>query len=119
MMKLRGLTRNQTELLTLVKAGGPDGHLDFDQLLDELSWTPTKEAAQFTIRALIKKGVLEKLPELEFRRSRNRICYRLTAEGFRVFDPRSVLSLEVGSSGSGSSEEYESIHSGSSSELSV
>lgn len=88
---MRGLTKNQLELLTHVKKGGADGLLDFDQLLDLLSWTPTKAAAQFTIRALIAKGLLEKLPTLELRRSRKRICYQLTEEGKKVFDPRPAL----------------------------
>ncbi len=88
---MKGLTKNQTELLLAVRAGGPDGDLDFDQLLDQLSWAPSKESAQFTIRALVAKGVLQKLPELQFRRSRKRICYRVTPEGLLALDPRAPL----------------------------
>jgi len=88
---MRGLTKNQVELLLIVRKQGPDGPIDFDQLLDQLSWTPSKESAQFTIRALIGKGVLEKLTELQFRRSRKRICYQLTDEGHRFLDPRAPL----------------------------
>lgn len=92
---MRGLTKNQVELLMLVRAGGPDGDLDFDQLLEQLSWEPSKESAQFTIRALVKRGLLSKLSELQFRRSRKRICYRLTPEGLQALDPRSPLPPEA------------------------
>lgn len=96
--EMRGVTPNQLELLSHVKAGGPDGPIDFDQLLDLLSWSPSKAAAQFTIRALIGKGLLAKLPSLELRRSRKRICYQLTREGKLVFDPRPALPDEADSS---------------------
>lgn len=88
---MRGLTKNQIELLQHVQAGGPDGTLDFDQLLDLLSWTPSKEATQFTIRACIKKGLMEKAGELQLRRGRRRMTYQLTEEGRRALDPRPAL----------------------------
>lgn len=107
---MKGITKNQAEVLTYLKKGGPDGNLDFDQLLEQLSWEPTKAAAQFTIRALIGKGLIEKLPSLELRRSRQRICYQLTAEGKSVLDPRPP-SLSVGiSSIPGVSEDLKSVN---------
>ena len=86
---MKGVTRNQVEILTYVKQGGPDGSIDFDQLLDLLSWMPTKESAQFTIRSLVRKGYLLKEPELVPRRGRKRVCYRLSREGSLLLDPRS------------------------------
>lgn len=91
---MRGVTPYQLEILTHVRGASEDESLDFDQLLERLSWRPSKESAQFTIRATITKGLLEKKPDLELRRGRKRVCYRLTAEGVRVFDPRPVLEPE-------------------------
>lgn len=88
---MKGLTKRQFELLQHVKEGGKDGLLDFDQLLDLLSWAPSKESAQFTIRALIGKGLLLKAGDLQLRRGRKRVCYELTEEGRKALDPRGSL----------------------------
>lgn len=49
------LTPKQVEILLLVFKKNTDGtHLDLDQLLNELSYKPTKQALQFSIRSLIK-----------------------------------------------------------------
>lgn len=85
---MRGMTANQLEILQHVGAGGPDGPLDFDQLLERLTWKPSKESAQFPIRALVKRGLLLK-GELEYRRGRRRVMYHLTEEGRLTLDPRS------------------------------
>jgi hypothetical protein len=86
---MRGLTAYQVEVLRLALAGNPagEGHIDFDQLLDRLSWQPSKQSAQFTIRACIAKKVLEKT-ETVMRRGRHRICYRITPAGMLALDPR-------------------------------
>lgn len=85
---MRGLTRRQFELLQHLKKGGPDGLLDLDQLLDLLSWIPSKESVQFTIRAMVRKGLIVKEEQLRLRRGRHRVCYRLTQAGEKVLDPR-------------------------------
>jgi len=94
-MKLKGITTYQLELLRhLANGEGDSGRLtDFDQLLCHLSWTPTKESAQFTIRAVIKKGFVEKAA-LESRRGRNRVCYKITEKGRLVLDPRESVSSD-------------------------
>ncbi|CAM3317916.1 hypothetical protein [Polaromonas hydrogenivorans] len=56
---------------------------------------PSKESAQFTIRAMVTKRLIEKAP-LESRRGRNRICYRLAEGGKAVLDPRRLASSEAG-----------------------
>jgi hypothetical protein len=86
---MKGLTGYQLEVLTLAAAGNPvgTGPIDFDQLLDRLSWTPSKQSAQFTIRACISKGVLEKTDRV-MRRGRLRVCYQLTEKGRLALDPR-------------------------------
>jgi DNA-binding PadR family transcriptional regulator len=90
MRGLRGITAYQLEILQLVAAGGPDGSLDFDQLLDKLSWYPSKHSAQFTIRAVMAKKLMIKEADLELRRGRRRVLYQLTAAGREVLDPRSA-----------------------------
>jgi len=91
MKGIRGVTAYQHELLTtLLRLEQATGRLtDFDQLLEQLSWSPSKESAQFTIRAMIAKGFIAKAP-LESRRGRNRICYRIAEGGKAVLDPRHV-----------------------------
>lgn len=88
MRGVRGVTAYQLEILQLLAAGGPDGSLDFDQLLDKLSWFPSKHSAQFTIRALTVKKLMAKAAELALRRGRRRVLYQLTPEGREVLDPR-------------------------------
>lgn len=86
---MKGVTPYQLEILQhLTALQAKTGQLaDFDQLLERLSWKPTKASAQFTIRALIGKGLVEKAP-LQSRRGRNRVCYSLTEDGKLALDPR-------------------------------
>lgn len=85
---MKGVTHYQREILMLVRAvrAKTGQTADFDQVLDGLSWGPTKESAQFIIRALITKGFMQKLP-LESRRGRKRVCYQLTPAGAGLLDP--------------------------------
>ena len=68
-------------------------NVDLDELIESLEPSPTKEAMQFVIRALIKKGFIEKL-EPELRRKRKRICYKLTEEGLISLDPTKRVVLK-------------------------
>lgn len=90
---MKGLTSYQLEILQIVKKGVEDGLVDFDQLLNKLSWGPSKESAQFTIRAVCTKGFLKKAEVLQLRRGRKRVCYQLTAEGEAYMDPRKPSKL--------------------------
>lgn len=93
---MKGLTKYQLELLKHLKAFEDAGALtDFDQHLEKLSWTPSKDSAQFVVRAVVRKGLLEKAG-IQTRRGRNRVCYRLTEKGNQVFDPRPALKPEPG-----------------------
>lgn len=89
---MKGVTPYQFELLT--KLSGMETasgrFTDLDQLLEQLSWTPSKESVQFTIRAIVKKGFIEKMP-VETRRGRNRVLYSMTRAGKSVLDPRGVI----------------------------
>lgn len=92
---MKGVTAYQLEILQKVGSAGPGLLLDFDQLLESLSWAPSKESAQFTIRALVQKGLLAKSPVLQLRRGRKRVCYLLTGDGKKVLDPRPAISVSA------------------------
>lgn len=75
------LTPKQQEVLTLLDAGNPDGtHLDLDQLLERLSYRPTKAAVQFTVRSLVGHGLIFKQGQ-EVRRDRMRVILAPTVLG--------------------------------------
>lgn len=84
---MKGVTPYQLEILQHVADAPPADPLDFDQLLEKLSWRPSKESAQFPIRSLVTKRLLEK-GELQLRRGRKRVVYVLTPAGRQVLDPR-------------------------------
>lgn len=87
---MKGVTDKQLEALQLVSVGATAGSgdaIDFDQLLERLTWKPTKQSAQFTIRALIAKGLITKAGQL-LRRGRLRVVYQMTKAGKLVLDPR-------------------------------
>lgn len=84
----RGLTAYQVEILRHLMKATADEPLDFDQLLDKLSWTPSKESAQFSLRAMVGKDLIRKDPALRLRRGRKRVCWLITREGVIAMDPR-------------------------------
>lgn len=86
---MKGITQYQLEILKTVQKVEKETKdlIDFDQLLSRLSWAPSKASTQFTIRAVISKGLLEK-SGIQTRRGRNRVCYKLTENGKAVLDPR-------------------------------
>jgi len=52
-------------------------YLDMDQLLDAISYETSKQSMTFSIRFLIKKGLVEKQPS-ELRRKRVRVPFSPT-----------------------------------------
>ena len=55
------LTDKQKEIIKTLNLGYERGHLlDLDELLEVLPYKTTKQSIQFSIRALIKKGLVEK-----------------------------------------------------------
>ena len=55
------LTDKQKDIIKTLKLGYERGHLlDLDELLEVLPYKTTKQSIQFSIRALIKKGLVEK-----------------------------------------------------------
>lgn len=68
----RDLSRKQWEIIDAIMRGNPDGTwLDFDQLLDRMSYGPSKPSMHFSLRALINRGLVENAPQ-ELRRKQNR-----------------------------------------------
>lgn len=75
------LTSKQIELMTIIGSGNPDGTaVDLDQILERLSYHPTKQSLQFSIRALIARDLIKKDPA-EKRRGRMRTVISLTETG--------------------------------------
>ena len=55
------LTDKQKDIIKTLNLGYERGHLlDLDELLEVLPYKTTKQSIQFSIRALIKKGRVEK-----------------------------------------------------------
>lgn len=83
------LTKYQLELLMLIQKAAEDEELiDFDQLLEQLSWQPTKASCHFSIRALTRRKLIEKTPTLLLRRGRQRVAFKLTLAAEMLLDPR-------------------------------
>ena len=75
------LTDKQIEILTILHKGNNEGEpVDLDDLLKKLSYKPSKESMQFSIRALIGKELIEKAGLIK-RRNRRRVTYQLTDLG--------------------------------------
>lgn len=61
-----GLTSKQYKILTVIcegnknESGKWDSPVDFDELLERLSYRTSKESMQFSIRALVKRGLVVK-----------------------------------------------------------
>lgn len=82
------LSTKQIQILVEVQKGsvndlGEAAPIDLDQLLERLPYKTTKESMQFSIRALIRRGMLEKAGN-ESRRGRSRVLYRLTDYGVKT-----------------------------------
>lgn len=85
------MTEKQIEILRRLCRGNTDGSfLDLDELRERLSYTPTKQSLQFSIRALIRHDMIEK-KEREIRRGRRRVVLAPTAEAFRFLRARSAI----------------------------
>jgi DNA-binding MarR family transcriptional regulator len=75
------LTLKQIELLNTIGRRNPDGGaIDLDQLIERLSYKPSKQSIQFSIRALIAHGLIQK-DAPEKRRGRTRTLISLTTQG--------------------------------------
>ncbi|BBI61688.1 hypothetical protein [Vreelandella sulfidaeris] len=89
-MSIYRLTAKQTQIITTIHAHqqAKEEDIDFDQLLAELPYETSKESMQFSIRALIKKGMVSKGNSVT-RRGRSRRTFSITVFG------KTMLGLEA------------------------
>lgn len=82
---MRNLSAKQTEILATVIRMNPDGtFVDLDQLLERLTYKPTKDALQFSIRHMVSRGLIEKR-ETELRRGAQRRVFAPTIAGYEEY----------------------------------
>lgn len=76
-------TAKQLEIIGLIVQGeNPDtgfSPIDIDLLMERLSYKPSKQSLQFSIRALVQKGWITKV--YLNRRERPRVCFHPTETG--------------------------------------
>lgn len=89
------ITENQVRVLKVLNSGIEAGvKIDLDQLLDRLysdyNWETSKASLQFTIRQLIKNGLILRAG-LEYRRRKLRRVLELTPLGVKVLGPSGIL----------------------------
>lgn len=81
------LTTKQKQILTVIYKGqGESGNrvdVDLSNLIASLPYETTRDSMQFSIRALIKKGLISK-NELELREERFHVTYKLSPLGIEV-----------------------------------
>lgn len=86
------LTNKQYKILTVLCHGnGKDDNgvlipCDLDQLLERVAYDTTKASMQFSIRALIKRGMIKK--DTEARRGAKRVIYIPTRVAMQVMGYR-------------------------------
>lgn len=84
-------TAKQREIMCALIKGNPDGtFLDIDQLLEVISYETTKQSMQFSIRALVKHGMIDKT-EGEYRRSRIRTVLVPTGLAYSTFGSATLI----------------------------
>jgi DNA-binding MarR family transcriptional regulator len=89
------LTTKQLELLTVIGKRNPDGAaIDLDQLIERLSYAPSKQSIQFSIRALIAHHLIQK-DAPEKRRGRTRTLISLTEQGQMMIGKPKVSIVET------------------------
>lgn len=92
------LTDKQIEVLRAIAEGNPDGTVaDLDEVIERVRYKPTKQAIQFSIRALVGHDLVEKLAP-EKRRGRMRVLLKPTLLGMHfhnVLKPSLSAALSV------------------------
>ena len=84
------LTEKQKTIMRVIMARNEDGSAtDLDQILERLDYKPSKESLQFSIRALIARGLIKK-DETENRRGRRRVIISATGLADRYIMPTTL-----------------------------
>lgn len=87
------LTTKQAALLQVILAGDKSGdHCDIDQILERLPYQTTKQSLQFSLRAMVDKGCIEKAGRV-VRRQRQRETYKATMTGVAMFNPGFIYGI--------------------------
>jgi DNA-binding PadR family transcriptional regulator len=82
---MKYLKTKQLELMRVICAANEDGSAtDLDQILERLRYETSKESLQFSIRALVNHGLIEK-KGIERRRGRQRVLIAATVIGAATF----------------------------------
>jgi DNA-binding PadR family transcriptional regulator len=83
------LTQKQIALIQVIAMGNSDGtHADLDQVIERCGYNPSKQSIQFSIRALVEKGLVERGSK-ERRRGRMRVTIIPTHMGKHYAGPLS------------------------------
>lgn len=95
------LTGKQIALLKIIIEGNRDkdgnfSPVDLDQIIERVFYHPTKFSLQFSIRKLIKKGMIYK-GDLEQRRDRKRVVILPTKEAIDIFTSKMKEESYIGS----------------------
>lgn len=87
------LTKKQSELIQVIANGNEDGtHADLDQVIERLSYNPSKQSIQFSIRALVGKELVTKGGR-EKRRGRMRVLIVPTEMGKHYAGPSGATAI--------------------------
>lgn len=91
------LTPHMRDILKIVVKGNTDGSFcDLDQILGRIIMNRSKQSIQFTIRTLIKKGLIAK-KDRQTRRGRSRVIIVATEMGYEMahqhYSPESAEEL--------------------------
>lgn len=88
------LTHKQIELMRVIVAGNGDNDpADLDEILVRVRYATTKQSLQFSIRALIAHGLIEKRG-IQKRRGRQRQVIAATRIGQAVMGPQWRVSMD-------------------------
>ena len=94
-MKYRALSPKQKEIMSVVMKCNSDGSfLDLDQILDTLAYVTTKASLQFSLRALIGRGLIAKAPR-EKRRGQQRAVIAPTELAYKRLRPVKIDAAPV------------------------
>lgn len=78
------LTHKQIELMDVIaKGNGLLGPCDLDEILDRVRYETSKQSLQFSIRALVARGLIYK-KGIEKRRGRQRVVIQATPLGMQA-----------------------------------
>lgn len=87
---LNKLTVKQTSVLTTLYKHNSFSNadhtdkMDLDQLIDAVPYEVSKQAIQFTLRSLHKRGYIKKADDTQYRRGRMRVLWFITEAGEKL-----------------------------------